>query len=400
MAPSGHIPKRLLLVSTQTWHQHTRMVLRLVRYGCQVSALCPSTHELRYYEGLQHFFTLDPAAYPLESLAWAILRSGADYLVPGDDKAVWMLHELASQSPIYRPLVERSLGPERSFATVRSRARLLAVAKGLGIAVPETALAQTPEGARSWSEGRTLPFVLKRDGTFGGEGVEVIHDRAAVEPFYTRSPHRNQPAEVCVQSFVEGFAANAMFACSQGRVVGAVQARVLASKGKTGPSVVIRLFHDARIERAGTLLAESLQLSGFFGLDFILEAETGTPLLIELNPRCTQLGHIALPGQADLIAQLWRAWGGREPWSVGEANLPDTICFHPGAQQWATDSRLLASGRPDVCAEDMAIVDRLAQGSPAILPRASRSARRALIQLRNAVRDPQPPPIHYFAVEL
>ena len=86
------------------------------------------------------------------------------------------------------------------------------------------------------------------------------------------------------------FPANSMYACHRGEILGEVQARVLASKGKTGASLVIQTMQDPRITEAGRLLAQKLELSGFFGLDFILKSETNEPVLIELNPRSTKLG--------------------------------------------------------------------------------------------------------------
>jgi hypothetical protein len=55
-----------------------------------------------------------------------------------------------------------------------------------------------------------------------------------------------------------------------------------------------------------------LQLSGFFGLDFMVD-QSGVPFLIELNPRCTQLGHFEFPHRASLAAVLAASLRGESP---------------------------------------------------------------------------------------
>lgn len=415
----------ILIVTTQTWLQVTRLAVRFSHHGCRVSALCPPESELRFYERLHSFHVLRPRR-PLRSLEKAIARSGADYLVPGDDLAVWLLQELGERSPQHKCLVERSIGPCRSFATVRSRHGLLALAATLGIEVPETVPARRPQDAEAWSRASAqkpaqnsgLPFLLKKDGTWGGGGVEIVTDLAALPHHYARLEARPplldrmkqklpaskalvMPAswisdpEVSAQRYVEGVAANAMFACDRGRILGTVQAHVIAARGKTGPALMIGLVKDERIERAGRLLADSLQLSGFFGLDFILEKTTGTPVLIEMNPRCTQMGHFALSDQADLAGLLWARWTGAPPPSVDGRELASSICFYPqtAAQFHAGSGN---NFRMDVCEQDRATVDRLARGNPAPLARAYQAARARLRHLKHSLNPPQPSPVYYF----
>ncbi len=408
----------ILIVCTQTWLQLTRMAVRFSRYGCQVSALCPAGSELRFFEPLHSFHAFHPSD-PLKSLKTAIRFSRADYLVPGDDFSVWLLHELSERSPEHRSLIERSLGRSTFFPTVRSRHGLLSLARSLGIDVPETVLVKTPEEARAWSEKQGLPFVLKKDGTWGGGGVQIVEDPAAIDDHYARLHAQPAPldrimhrlragrpiempssalpeAEVSAQAYVEGIAANAMFACDKGRILGTVQARVVASKGKTGPALLIDLVDDPRIERAGRLLAAKLELSGFFGLDFILDKDTGAPMLIELNPRCTQLGHIARSQQSDLAGLLWAQWSGCAPPLVFFFYVSASFVFYTPANQWQPGVSFSQHTRLDVCTEDRPIVDRLAMGNPAMLARAYQAARAQLKEIKRSVVATRPAPVYYF----
>ena len=92
-----------------------------------------------------------------------------------------------------------------------------------------------------------------------------------------------------------------------GEVLGIVTVEVLSAQGATGAANVVRLMRNVEIETAAQLLAKRLKPNGFYGLDFIREEGTGTLYLIELNPRCTQLGHLNVSAQGDLAGAWFKA---------------------------------------------------------------------------------------------
>ena len=366
-----HPQLSVLVVTTQTWLQISRVAMRFADYGCRLAVICPDESHLSYAPWVSRRFryTLTDS---LGAIRRAIAASGADYLLPTDDLAVWFLHEIADEAPELQPLVERSLGSRTHRPFLRSRLRLLELAESLGIAVPRTERIASAEGLQPWCDRQALPCVLKKDGTWGGNGVQVAYSpaeaRAAWAALAAEKDHRARvmqwlrngdpsaftrldclrEAAISVQAFVPGTPANAMYACHKGRILGEVQAKVIASKGKHGPSLVIRLMDDARISRAGALLAESLQLSGFFGLDFMLAEQTGEPMLIELNPRSTRLGHLAVAGQPDLAGLLWAQWTGSAAPVCGDAGLGQTVCFYPEGEYLTRDAASLPNYRTDV----------------------------------------------------
>ncbi len=87
-----------------------------------------------------------------------------------------------------------------------------------------------------------------------------------------------------------------MVACWRGEILGEVSVEVVSSQGPTGSANVVRRINNPELGRAARLIAAHLGSSGFFGLDFIIEQPSGKPYLIEMNPRCTQLGTPAIPG--------------------------------------------------------------------------------------------------------
>ncbi len=404
-------PLSVLVITTQTWLQITRLAMRFCEYGCSVSVICPEESHLSFAPGLAQRFRFR-LRDSLAALHQAICESRAEYLLPTDDMSVWFLHELAETTPALRPVIERSLGNRRSYELIRSRLQLLRLAQTLGIAVPETEPLHTVEHLH-----RRFPCVLKKDGTWGGSGVYVAEDaeearhafatlteeaaisaralqwlRIGDRSAFTRLRCLQNPM-LTAQSYVRGVPANSMYACAEGRILGEVQARVVASAGRKGPSLAIQLMEDARISRAGAALAEALQLSGFFGLDFMLDAATGEPLLIELNPRSTQLGHIALANQPDLAGRLWAHWTRSPLPPGGSADLGRAVCFYPRGEQFTRETASLPGCRPDVAAHEAELLRSLVAGNPALRSRVRGSVWRGMARLKGSLRSealPQP----------
>jgi hypothetical protein len=224
---------------------------------------------------------------------------------------------------------------------------------------------------------------LKVDGSCGGTGVEIVSSAAeALSAFrrFSKRPgagfawkrmlvnrdplalwwwrNKEQP-HVTVQQFIPGRPANTMFASWGGEVLGIVTVEVLCAQGATGAANVVRLVRNSEIETAVQLLASRFKLNGFYGLDFILQQGTGDPYLIELNPRCTQLGHLSLPDQGDLAGLLSARLQGRYPQPPRDAIESDTIAFFPQASNWAPRSPYLARGYHDVPSKEPKLVRHL-----------------------------------------
>jgi hypothetical protein len=106
---------------------------------------------------------------------------------------------------------------------------------------------------------------------------------------------------------------------------------VVAAQGPTGAATIVRVIHNERMRQAAELVVSRLRLSGFYGLDFVIESGTGAPVLIEMNPRCTQLGHIELAGKGCLAGVLSAAMRG-EPRPLVQNPIPsDQIALFPQA---------------------------------------------------------------------
>jgi predicted ATP-grasp superfamily ATP-dependent carboligase len=308
-------------------------------------------------------------------------------IVPCDDGVVWQLHELHARYTDLQPLIEASLGAKSAYPQIRSRGAFLQAAVDLDIRVPLTQTVSSAQDFENWCV--TRPAVLKLDGTWGGSGVAIAHSQAEAraalsklsrsmdagtawkrwlinrDPLALWSWQRRETPRVTIQEFIQGRPANTMIGCYKGKVLAIVTVEVQTAQGPTGAATVVRLVENNEIERAARLLAAHFELNGFHGLDFVIEETTGAAYLIELNPRCTQLGHLQLAGQGDLAGAV-TAMLKNEPVAVPEPEdciQSETVAFFPQALNWNPKSPYLRRGYHDVPWEEPALVRQLLRSS-------------------------------------
>ena len=370
----------VLLCATMRWPLSARLAMAFLAHGCKVRGVCPSGHPLHFVSGIASLYpyrSLDS----VESLRAAILASNPDLIVPCDDGVVWQLHEIHTKFPEMRPLIERSLGSGDAYPQICSRAAFLQTASELGIRVPTTKTVTSENDLEAWPGDD--PEVLKLDGTSGGNGVAIVRSKSDALAAYrrlfrglgtstawkrlliNRDPlalwfwRRRETASVTIQEFIQGRPANAMLACWDGELLGIVTVEVLAARGATGGATVVRLLQNDEIERAARLLAGKLKLSGFHGLDFVIERTTGTAYLIELNPRFTQLGHLRVPGKGDLAGAMSAKLRDEPTPAPKDCFQGDTVAFFPQAFNLNPKSCYLRCGYHDVPWEEPALVIEL-----------------------------------------
>jgi hypothetical protein len=344
----------LLIISSVWWPSSAKLAVALANYGCKVEAVCPPDHPFSFVDGISKIYPyrgLDS----LQSLDEAIRASDPYLLVPCDDGVVWQLHQLHATKPELRSLIERSLGAPSGYEVLSGRAKLLQLAQELGVRVPRTKQIVADAELEDYFSAPGISGILKLDGTNGGKGVQVVHSveeakRAAnsmLRPvtiltaigrwlvihdalaLWSRSKGR-QPGLV-LQQFIVGRPANTMIVCQDGNVLAMVTVEVLCAQGSTGAAMAVRLIENEEIRSAASRIAHRLQLSGFHGLDFILESKSGDAYLIEMNPRCTQLGHLPIAGQGDLAGIFCRTFTNTNPQQQQRSLCEKTIVFFPQA---------------------------------------------------------------------
>lgn len=370
-----------LIIATTPWPLSSRLAVRMIAHGCRVTALCPRGHVLRKVSGIGPVY-LYRSRNSVAALERALAATAPDVIIPCDDRAVWQLHDLHASRPDFRGLIETSLGQPAAFPVLRSRSKFMEIARDCGVRVPETQALESAADVRTWFQATPGAAVVKVDGTWGGSGVQVVHSEEqallALEKFNTperpgsswkrwlinRDPlafWEGPSRHISIQRFIPGRPANCMIAAWRGRLLGIVSVQVLCTQGRTGASTIVQLVRSDEMIRDAERLTERLGLSGFHGLDYILEEKTGTSFLIEINARCTQLGHLILPGQGDLAGLLCAQLGARGP-AAGSSELPidrDIVAFFPQALAWNPDSPYMQKCYHDIPWNQPALVREL-----------------------------------------
>ncbi len=377
----------ILITDTNRTPFAARLAIGLSNAGSNVSAVCPiRRHFLLKTRAVRRTFPYS-GIHPLESLTAAIESTKPSIVVPCDDRGVEHLHELYARARsrgaadnYMVALLERSLGSPDSYPIVSSRFDLLSIAREEGLRVPETKLLTGKIDLKSWRQGHLFPWVLKADGTNGGRGVRIAHTLGEAEdvyleigrpyqakraikrlivnrdPFWLRPWWKRSSPAVIVQSHVQGRPANCAVACWEGRILAGLCVEVVSAQGLTGPAIVVRVVENREMMIAAERIASRLGLSGFFGLDFMIEDGSDEAFLIEMNPRCTPLCHLQLGKGRDMVGALWTQLSGQSLREAPPVTQNDLIAYFP--QAWTSKSDLLQSsfqdmprGEPDLVQE-------------------------------------------------
>ncbi len=388
----------VLVVTTCWWPSLARFVHLLAVEGRRVAVLCPLGHSARLVPGVTIFE--QRTLSPIRALSNAIAAYRPAMVVPADDRAVAHLHQLhRTGSGQERGLIERSLGSPEGYSVTLSRIRLLETARRLKIPVPESASIATAAELRNWLARVPGPWVLKVDGTWGGTGVSVLATpreaktafrrlsgrlnwralkRLLVnrDPFWAADCLRRARPAVSAQAHIRGTTGNLAMFCQDGKVLAAIVAETVACRGRTGQSTIVRLVDRPDIVANAGRLAQELRLTGFYGLDFMVDEATGQALLIELNPRVTPLANIRLEPGRDLIGAAATVLSGVLCLPPKTMPSGDLVAHFPIAWNWNRDNALLAACFQDVPWDEPALMaDMLRPSWPdrRLLARATRS---------------------------
>ena len=321
---------------------------------------------------------------PLDSLLAAIDATEPQMIIPCDDRAVQHLHELHAKACSLgtsgnnlAALIEKSLGLPSSYPIVCARYELLTSARQEGLRVPDTEPINSAGDLESWQIRRSFPWVLKADGTFGGHGVRIVHTPEQAEKsfleltrfyrggraikrlcvnrdaFWLRPWCNGTRPGIIVQSYIQGRPANCAVVCWKGKVLAGISVEVIDAAGATGPSSVVKIVDNPDMMFCAERLSERLGLSGFFGLDFMIETGSALTYLIEMNPRPTRASHIRLGKGRDLVGTLSAKLSGlplRETPPVTEKEMIAYFSNSWGSKSEFLDSSFhdLPEGEPDL----------------------------------------------------
>jgi hypothetical protein len=231
----------------------------------------------------------------------------------------------------------------------------------------------------------SAPWVLKSDGAWSGNGVRIAHTERQARAAFAELARgvgvaaslkrlfinrdlfwlgdwltRTRP-QVSAQGWITGGTGNLAMFCQDGEVLASITAESVVCWGDTGPSTIIRIVEHDAFTQGARALAASLGLSGFIGLDFMTDAETGEPILIEMNPRVTPLCNIRFLAR-DLLTAAALSWGG--PAMPAPPSSSGALIAHfPLAWHWNHADERLKHCQQDIPWETPALLDAMLQAS-------------------------------------
>lgn len=368
---------RVLLSTTVDWPSAARLAGAIAATGATVDALFPRGHVMaqsRYVGRKRHYHPL----MPLASLGAALDACRPDLIVPCDDRAVSHLLAIHARGGVHAECIAWSLGNVASYPDLMSRDRFIAAAQALGIAAPEMHAVASVGDLEQRLDDFGFPAVLKLDGSWGGDGISVVHDREEARAAFerlsrprsrvrglARSVLRHdlhflrdalygvEKSVITVQRFVAGTPATSAFACRDGKVLAAIHVDVVETMRANGAASVVRRTESAAMDAIAATIASRFGLSGLQGLDYMRDT-SGNVHLIEMNPRATQICALSLGRRADLPAALT---GG--PARPALRAAADTVALFP--QEWRRDpaSPWLRSAYLDAPWDDPAVLRAL-----------------------------------------
>ncbi|MDP9142511.1 MAG: ATP-grasp domain-containing protein [Pseudomonadota bacterium] len=369
-------PPRILLAANLRWTLAARLAIAFRELGCLVYAWCPQGHPLEKVRAVERIFR-DRTLTSRRSLCAAIFAADPDLIIPCDDVAAMHLSRLHAHSAADRlsirmqSAIRRSLGTPASCALASDRAALMQVAAATGVRIPETLSHSSMADLEAWSAACEFPAMLKSDNSWGGLGVVMVRDpdharqaflslrrptwRTALaqlilrrDPLVLRQRFSRAQRAVTSQAYVVGSPANRAVVCWKGEILAGISVIALQSRTQTGPATVVQVIDNEEMAEAAVRLVSVLGLSGFCGLDFVIESSTNAAYLIEMNPRATPISHLALGSGKNLPVALLARHAGK-PLPASESSIANpVIAMFP--QEWQRDhsSPYLQSAHHDV----------------------------------------------------
>jgi predicted ATP-grasp superfamily ATP-dependent carboligase len=373
--------KCVLLVATTTkWLAAARMPSALSRAGFEVALLAPRGSLAEKSGYLAKVGYLADKATPLDwvyAFAAMVKATSPSLVVPCDDTAVRLLHMLALSPPqgikpeIYGELcalVRESLGNPEHFHTSVDKTRLPAAAEALGVRIPPYAIAASVDEAQAFAAIRGYPVVLKRSHGAAGEWVAIVSDPIELAHTYARFAAATTidiegrgNASILVQAHVVGKVFSQAMTAWQGTVLAGFVREKLGAHPPLGPATVVRCVRMPEIRRFSDQLAIGLGISGFFCIEYIVDAGTGEAYLLEINRRATPATHLGGMIDIDLCAALHAAIHGQPPSGRRDLDPGEEHMITQFPQEWLRDpqSRYLRDFRIDAPWDDPEVMEAM-----------------------------------------
>ncbi len=377
-----NLVRALIVLFSPTWAGIARLPHSLDSAGFRVATLCPRNAYLARTRFVDLCYPLplrSRRSQAVEAIIDVIRDWQPTLLIPGDDRAVDVLismaqprmHQLWPPVPAtVRRLCQFSLGSSADYRPRRSRQGFWKVAKALGLRVPEQAVAPNSARAEAFARRHGYPVVLKREGTSAGSGVRICRGpedlRAGFQTLanqYVAATVRRRilqrlrmnagAFDITIQSYIEGKPAMVINVAHEGRMLAALMAiKERTHPHPTGPSSVVRLVNDDEAFDMTRRVVAALGMTGYSSCDFIIEAASGRPYMIEFNPRPTPIAHLGSLVGCDLARPLHAICTGQQPKAARSVVNDCLVALYPQEMRRNPASPYFVTAHHDIPDDD------------------------------------------------
>jgi glycosyltransferase involved in cell wall biosynthesis/D-alanine-D-alanine ligase-like ATP-grasp enzyme len=316
--------KRVLIIATELyWQGISRLPSGLNLAGLSVAALCHSQSYLAmssyleqkiFWQGSTQNFT---EAIVLQTID-AIIGFSPSLVIPGDESAVFLLHEilkLASNLPNLKEVetvLQRSLCKSEYLNRTISKEGFINFCKSLSVRVPENHRVDSEPEAVIAASMLGYPVVIKGSLSYGGCMVGICSDETALKANAAKmlgqaraSNSFNIENSIGIQQYIRGQISMFVFVAAEGKILSHICVnKVLSFPNRTGPSSVIKTIECPEMDDFASRIVSEVNYNGFGAIDFILEAKTDRPYVIEFNTRPTSMCHLGARLGANMCAAL------------------------------------------------------------------------------------------------
>jgi predicted ATP-grasp superfamily ATP-dependent carboligase len=287
-------------------------------------------------------------------------------IIPADERVIACLHALVRQArssgssrldaAALATIIASLCAPEQ-FDAMLLKSSTLALARTLGVRVPEGCSVALAEAATTSAERIGFPVYVKRSFSWGGQGVALCRDKSEVAaamasarprsqlPFRKRLKallHRNwypTGTAIDVQKSIAGQPAMYCGIAVEGKLVAGFAGFARQTGVPNGPSSIVSLGEHEEMQQASAAMIAALGATGFVSFDFMIESGTGYAYLIECNPRPIPVCHLGARIGVDLCVAL-AAELRAEPQKPTAAIRAEDIRLFP--QEWQREPADLA----------------------------------------------------------
>ena len=377
----------VLLVSTAArWYGAERMPRALAKAGFEVTLLTTRRSLAESSRFVRRVAYLADHTTPLDwiqAVAATVRAVSPTQIVPCDDASFRLLAMLVVAPPSrlqpavqseLAALIRASLGDPAHYLASVDKTLLSNAAARAGVRTPPHAVIATPQEGETFAAEHGHPVVVKRPNTTADDGVRIAASpaelRDAIATLGVPNPadfETDSSGRLLVQKHVDGHSCYHDVAAWEGRMLaGYAGDRLQTFGGVMSPATVVRYRHAPEIHAMSERLVAAFGINGLFTIEFIVERETGTTFLIDIERHIGPATHCGSVMNVDLCAALAAALQGVPSRSRNGLDPGDERVLVHFPAEWLRDpqSKWLRQYPVDVPWDDPELLDAMLAMQP------------------------------------